>query len=385
MFRFTTIVKRFAIVSALAMASLLPNACSQVDDLNRWQGTTSTEPSGLNISLSPSPVPVEPDPAAAQPANDEWYHLYFTNPTKNGKASQETPEILQGLLSGINSARDSIDIAIYELNLEQVGEAILQASKRGVKVRMVTDSDSLQEDETLANLIQKNIEIVPDDHKALMHNKFMVVDGKFVWTGSWNFTFNDTYHNNNNAIYIQSDKLAKNYTVEFEEMFTNKKFGPNSPGNTDFPELQIGNSIVETCFAPEDHCSDHVINLIKGSQKSINFMAFSFTDNGIGSAMAKRAKAGVKVNGVFESRNVDEKSSEYAYLKKQGLDVHLDGNRYYMHHKIIIIDDRIVIMGSYNFTDNADTSNDENILVIYNSDIAAQYLEEFRRVYGAAN
>ena len=384
MVRISTIGKRFAFGLILTIS-----ACSRVGNTNSIQKITPAAALSQGVLLLPTeentPISGEsPVPASSQPGKDEWYRLYFTTPTRDGKASEGTPQILSGLISAIHGAQKSIDIAIYELNLDQVGEAILQAAQRGVRVRLVTDSDSLNTDQTLVDLAKEKIEIVPDNHQAIMHNKFMVIDGEFVWTGSWNFTFTDTYRNNNNAIYIHSEKLAKNYTAEFEEMFVMKKFGPGSPGNTVFPELMIGDSPVDTCFAPEDHCSNQIINQINGSQKSIRFMAFSFTDNAIGSAMAKRAKAGVKVSGVFEERNLEGVYSEYNYFKKQQLDVLSDGNIYNMHHKVIIIDDHIVIMGSFNFTENANKANDENILIIDNPDIASQYITEFKRVYEQA-
>jgi len=64
--------------------------------------------------------------------------------------------------------------------------------------------------------------------------------------------------------------------------------------------------------------------------------------------------------------------------------VRLDGNPRNMHHKVILIDDNIVIFGSYNFTANAEMKNDENLLVIHNAEIANQFLEEFKRIFDAA-
>ena len=61
-----------------------------------------------------------------------------------------------------------------------------------------------------------------------------------------------------------------------------------------------------------------------------------------------------------------------------------DGNDGQMHHKVMIIDKQIVIFGSYNFTNSAETRNDENLIVAYNTDIAAQFLSEFERVYEQA-
>lgn len=323
-------------------------------------------------------------PVAAEPVSGEWYQLYFTSPQYPDDPATRVHTIVQGLVQVINSAQKSLDIAIYELDLPEVGDALLAARDRGVQVRLVTDSDEIGDLETLIRLKDQGIPIVPDERSAIMHNKFMVVDGQSVWTGSYNFTPNGTYRNNNNAIYIQSPQLAQNYTGEFEEMFTDFAFGPTSPANTANPQLQIGDSLVETCFSPEDNCMELVIANVNEAQQSIRFMAFSFTHDELGQAVRAKAQAGVTVQGVFETRGSETQYSEFGSMKQAGLDVMQDGNPYTLHHKVFILDDKTVVTGSLNFSENAANSNDENILIIHNADIASQYLAEFERVYQQA-
>ena len=87
----------------------------------------------------------------------------------------------------------------------------------------------------------------------------------------------------------------------------------------------------------------------------------------------------------MESEQVNFNAGKvYVGFRKAGLDVHLDGNPGLMHHKVMIIDGRIVVLGSYNFTASAETKNDENLMVINNPDIAAQFTREFQRVYALA-
>lgn len=334
----------------------------------------------------PATLASTPPPPAMTPApGRRWnYQLYFTTPIYPDTEATRAETIMQGLIAVINQAQRSLDVAVYELNLDPVGDALLAARKRGVTVRLVTDSDSLAEDKTLIRLKKEGLPMVPDKRQPIMHNKFVVVDGQAVWTGSWNFTINDTYRNNNNAIYIQSPELAQNYAVEFEEMFTHKAFGPTSTSKTPYPRLQIGKTLVETCFAPEDKCADQLIVLIRQAQQNIRFMAFSFTHPGISKAVMDRAKAGVLVQGVFETRGSETDTSELERLKRQKLDVWQDGNPYTLHHKVFILDEKTVVMGSFNFTDNADQSNDENMLVIHNPELAQQFLAEFNRVYAQA-
>jgi phosphatidylserine/phosphatidylglycerophosphate/cardiolipin synthase-like enzyme len=71
-------------------------------------------------------------------------------------------------------------------------------------------------------------------------------------------------------------------------------------------------------------------------------------------------------------------------LKNAGLDVRLDGNPRLMHHKLIIIDGKVVVTGSYNFSYNAEQNNDENTLIIHNQELAGEYLAEFQRIYSQA-
>ena len=326
----------------------------------------------------------QPRPPAVEPVTGAWYQLYFSTPHYPDERGSRVDTIQKGLIEAVNSAQKSLDIAIYEFDLKESGDAILAAHDRGVQVRIVTDSDTLEEDESLIRLKKAGLPIVPDERGAIMHDKFVVVDGQAVWTGSWNFTSNDTFRNNNNAIYIRSAQLARNYSTEFLEMYAQHAFGPTSPANTPSPQLQIGDTLVETCFAAEDHCAAKLIRAINQAQQSIRFMAFSFTHDGIGQAVVGRARAGVDVKGVFETRGSDTEASQYGFLRAQNLDVWQDGNPYTLHHKVFVIDGKTVVMGSFNFSANADESNDENILILHNSDIAGQYLAEFERVYAQA-
>ncbi len=113
-------------------------------------------------------------------------------------------------------------------------------------------------------------------------------------------------------------------------------------------------------------------------------MAFSFTHDGIAQVLRERAQAGVSVTGVFERTGSETRFSEYGKLKEAGLEVFQDGNPYVMHHKVFIVDDRAVIFGSYNFSANADESNDENLLIVEDTALAQRFGEEFDRMLTAA-
>jgi phosphatidylserine/phosphatidylglycerophosphate/cardiolipin synthase-like enzyme len=334
---------------------------------------------------------VEPTPQAyeLQPANA--IQVYFTQPRYPDDPESRGSGLDTILASDIAQALASVDVAAYELDLETVGQALVNAHQRGVAVRVLTDSDNVDE-RAVRQLVRAGIPVSEDNRSALMHNKFVIIDESVIWTGSWNLTENGTYRNDNNAVRVFSHRLAENYRAEFEEMFVERRFGPSSPADTPHPTLRIRNQdssedlLVETYFAPEDAVADRILAAVEGAQESIRFMAFSFTDDRLGEAIKQQAKAGLAVQGVFETRGAESEYGEYGRMSRARppLDILLDGNPYSMHHKVVILDDETVILGSFNFTDSANESNDENLLIVHDLDVAARYRAEFERVYAQA-
>lgn len=320
------------------------------------------------------PVPQDP----GEP--DSWYSLYFTDP--GGPAA----DTLRGgpdaaLVEAIDGAFASVDLAIYELNLFSIRDALMRAQRRGLAVRVVMDNSRLDADE-VQDLIAVGIQVVGDDSLGLMHNKFTILDRHEVWTGSMNLTVTDAYLNNNNLLRLRSESLAEDYLVEFEEMFTASRFGASSPSNTPDPSITVEGTPIQVCFAPEDSCLGLILEQVRQARSSINFLAFSFTSDALADALLAAQARGVKVSGVMETEQVkSNEGGEYERLDTAGLDVRLDGNPRNMHHKVIIIDGRLVVMGSYNFSRSAETRNDENVLVIENLDIARAYATEFEKIY----
>jgi phosphatidylserine/phosphatidylglycerophosphate/cardiolipin synthase-like enzyme len=191
-----------------------------------------------------------PPPAAPQPASSAIdIHVYFTDPLS------EASQTLRGgpdaqLAAAIDRARLSVDMAMYDLNLWSVRDALIAAHQRGVTVRLVVEGDNLAERSELQELLSAGIPVVGDTSRNFMHNKFTVIDGFQVWTGSVNLTISDMYYNRNNLLELQSVDLARNYTTEFQEMFTNGLFGEESPANTPQTEIELGDLRIETYLRP---------------------------------------------------------------------------------------------------------------------------------------
>jgi phosphatidylserine/phosphatidylglycerophosphate/cardiolipin synthase-like enzyme len=149
--------------------------------------------------------------------------------------------------------------------------------------------------------------------------------------------------------------------------------------------LQIDGTPLEAYFSPDDGVQQRLVELIRTAKQSIYFLAYSFTSDALAEAILERAGMGVTVSGVLdESQAKGNQGGEYQRMVESGLDVRLDGNPVSMHHKVLIIDDRIVVTGSYNFSNNAELRNDENTLILYSPEIAMLYKAEFDRVFKLA-
>jgi phosphatidylserine/phosphatidylglycerophosphate/cardiolipin synthase-like enzyme len=303
-----------------------------------------------------------------------FYEIYFTDPT-NPAASRHEGGPDEPLASAINAARISVDVAVYSLSLYSIQDALMRAFNRGVQVRIVMESDNMD------GRVPQVLKDAGNRREGLMHNKFVVIDRAEVWTGSMNFTTAGAYQDNNNLIRIRSNEVAQDYTVEFDEMFKNDFFGQDVVANTPYPSLTIDGIPLEIYFSPDDHAALRIATLLRAARQSIYFLAYSFTANDFGDILLQKARKGVQVAGVMDESQVKSNTgTEFDAFSQAGLSVYMDGNPGLMHHKIFIIDQEIVITGSYNFSASAERTNDENVVIFFDKQIAARYLAEFQRM-----
>jgi phosphatidylserine/phosphatidylglycerophosphate/cardiolipin synthase-like enzyme len=277
----------------------------------------------------------------------------------------------QELTDFINSAQESIHCAFFEVDLDKVRNKLLEKQKY-LDVKVITDQDYLYEFDH---------DFVKVDSWGLMHNKFCIIDGKKISSGSMNPTNNGATKNNNNLIFIESNALATNYEAEFQEMW-NGTFKKGDPVLN--PVIELDGITIKNYFCPEDDCAEKVKDELKKAKKSIHFMTFSFTNEGIGNIILLKSLEDIEIQGVMEARQVT-KYSVYESLVGQDLDVIKDGNKQNMHHKVFIIDEETVVTGSFNPTGGGDTRNDENVLIITDKDLAKEFMGEFDKVYAEAN
>ena len=289
-----------------------------------------------------------------------------------------SPKISQALCSFIRSAVRSIDVCAFDIGLESLADALIEAKKKNITVRVVTDTDYLKRN-ALGRLSKAGIPIISDRKSSLMHNKFIVVDSRYVWTGSYNLTDNGTWKNDNNAIQFESPSVAAGYQERFNQYWKERFSTDGRP--TVLPQNAfIGKMPVFYAFSPTDKICRVLLEELDQARSTVDVMAFSFTGAELAAKLRDLCKRGVRVRCLFDRGQAKNKASRDEYLRKIGAQVYISPNRRgKMHHKVFIIDGKTVVTGSYNFSKSAETKNDENILVLRSEKIAALYTAEMNR------
>jgi phosphatidylserine/phosphatidylglycerophosphate/cardiolipin synthase-like enzyme len=265
--------------------------------------------------------------------------------------------IINELLMNSNK---SVHCAFYALSDGDILETLNGKNKK-IEVKVVVDKGENQD----AQFIKAA------ESNGIMHNKFCIIDGAEVMTGSYNPTKN---HDENNIVIIKSAALAQNYEDEFQELW-NREEGKK----TETPVLKLGNITFESYFCPEDSCAERINEKLIAANSSIYFMAYTFTHPELATTLVLRSKQNISVRGIME-KSQNSEYSKYALFSYQGIDVIWDNKPWLMHDKIFIIDNETVITGSFNPTKSADEDNDENVLIIHDKAIAKLFLKEFERV-----
>lgn len=285
-------------------------------------------------------------------------------------------EMCKEILNNINSAKTSIDFAIYGYSsVPSIENAIKNAKARGVKIRLVYDIDS-----TGGNIYPNTNELVKlvgnaksdalsKEKSAIMHNKFYIFDNKIVITGSANLSHTDMSGYNSNAIIvINSPAAAKIYTEEFNQMYegkfhSNKILTENASGIYFSPQ----NKTIQNAILP----------LIKKSKTYIYIPAFLISHKEMVSELIQAKNRGVDVRIITDALNASAKYSKVRELRAAGMPVKIENYAGKIHSKTMIIDDRYLVLGSMNFSKSGESKNDENLIVIENKEAAIFYKKFF--------
>ena len=331
---------------------------------------------------------------------DKYMEFYVTDFTKYYYPSSKClTTACQSLLKEINSARKTIDFAIYGIdNQAEITNALKSAQKRGVKIRWIYDTDkkgnTIYSETFILKKVLSNaksdidysseIRLQNSNIKdAIMHNKFFIIDKQKVWTGSANISHTDlSGFNANSAVLINSSDVAEIYQREFEQFFSGKF---HSLKNKTLPnETVLSSSTVSVYFSPQDKVIEkQIIPIINNSKKYVYIPVFVITHKNLNTALINAKNRGVDVRIIVDATSAASRYSSVKLLRSSGIKVKTENRAGKMHMKSAIIDDKYVIVGSMNFTKSGEAYNDENILIIKNTQLAKAFKQKFLYFYNA--
>lgn len=415
--------------------------------------------SGVHSEQKPRPLPQDP-----------LIKVYF-NHTESSQYQESLRQqqrngdnLEQQIVEAISASKSSVSIAVQELRLPKIAQALVERQKAGVKVRVILENtynhslseskprktareaakydelrlasdrnldgqlstEELQQGDAVLILRNAKVPVIDDTADGskgsdLMHHKFIVIDDRAIIVTSANFTSSDIHGdisnphstgNANNLVQIDSPKLAALFTQEFNLMWNgDRAFGLNKPYRP-VQTVQVGNTTIDVQFSPTSPTKSWIqssngliAKTISTSNQSVDLALFIFSDQTIANTLEQQSTRNVQVRAVIDpdfiyrpysealdmmgvtlSNKCKVEANNHPWLHPittVGVPQLLKGDL--LHHKFAVIDKSAVITGSHNWSEAANSGNDETLLVIHSPTVAAHYQQEFERLYANAS
>jgi len=295
-------------------------------------------------------------------------------------------DLQEAIVKFIDGAKKKLDIAVQELDCEEIAKAIVRAKQRKVSVRLVLEGDYLRAKKPLSDpftlgkgehevnrmlhdaILRSAIKTNTDFNPKIFHQKYIVRDGSAVLTGSTNFTNTGVGRNLNHLVIVYDRKVANTYSREFKEI-QQGHFGKLNEGHDEKPrDVEVSGVPIRILFAPDHAPEMEIMKQMAKAKKRIDFAIFTFSkSSGIDDQMILLKEAGIIVRGVLDGRQANQKWAATRPIKNAGatlFQVSSQGNLGKLHHKLMVIDEQVIVAGSFNYTGPANRLNDENIIVL---------------------
>lgn len=320
----------------------------------------------------------------------KYIELYATDFTKYFFTNNRCmTAVCKSLLSNINSAKETIDFAVYGVyNEPQIVNALKKAKKRGVKVRWVYDLDGngnsvySHTKNTVVELSNARSDVDNRYAGSIMHNKFFIFDNNSVWTGSANISDTDlSGFNANTVLLIKSPVVASVYKKEFEQMYSGA-FHKDKIKTVNNENIKLENTEVSVYFSPQDKpLKNKILPLVQNAKKYIYIPVFIITDKNLVNALKNASSRGVDVRILTDATGAANRYSPVDEMRSAGLKIKIENRAGKMHSKAIVIDDLYLIVGSMNFSKSGENYNDENLILIKDKNFASAYKQHFLHLW----
>lgn len=283
----------------------------------------------------------------------------------------------------IDGAQTSVDFAQFTFSVSEIADALERAHARGVQVRLAMDSAQDQSGSRAKQLQSKGIDVVfvagkPSGSRAgLQHAKFVLIDGRILLTGSANYSSTGTTINEENALLLRGTPVhpvIAGFACHFEAM---RAQDPDAAGAC---------SNERVAFAPSGAPRTMIRDQLRAATKSIDVIMHHFTFADLAKELKNAAQRGVEVRLLLNETTREEHSGGFwddlvaaggriRYKRVNAAEYQL------LHHKLAIIDGRVLLNGSGNWSGTGFFNNFENYGVYRNAHVMRQFRALFHRLW----
>lgn len=307
-------------------------------------------------------------------------------------ASDDGEGLYFNLMRFLDTASNSLYFAIHDLNLFSVAQKLVELKQRGVYIEGIFEHDYLEDEDNrfIFDLLKKHgIRLQTHTPSGLMHNKYLIIDKKRIWSGSANFTERGYFFHYNDTLWIESSEVARHYLKDYKRITDVRGYRKSGTLGKQF-FFSLGSNEdhqVEIYFSPIDAPTQYLLDNIEKTKEKLDFLIFAYSSADICTSMMNAHLRGVSIQGIFDnsfsSPRVTKRWSTVPYnvLKSGGVKIAYDDERAKVHHKLMVLDEKSVITGSFNFSQNAEKRNNENVLVIHSPSVAKSYGNHFEKLW----
>lgn len=414
----------------MTLALLAPLAGAQNVDFDGLSGRPADAFSELTKPArprKPRPAPANPS-SPANPPSAPSGAVSFHGVALPARAFSRTDRIPDSLVAAIDATRGTLLLALYELSLPGVADALVRAKGRGVDVKLIYDmghgapsaggaeplagggpsqpgasasGPSAQYRQVVAAGIETRL-LKGGGSYGIMHNKIAVFDGELVETGSFNWTAAADQMNFENALFRDDSSLASLYSSYFDWMWqygtpvnaSVAQAGAPAPGSFGTPPADPSPSVrfkgqawPRVSFSPDGGTEARLADAIGRCTRTLDVAIFSFYSQSVADAVIAAKNRGVAVRVVADVSQA-RRSPQVAQLISNGVTLKLSsgrGGRGVLHHKFALLDGEMLATGSFNFSQNAEKNNFENQYYSDDGGDLAGWRAEFEAVWAQAH
>ncbi len=318
------------------------------------------------------------------------FEVILTNPHCDECTSEdknhllERSQIIARVVELIESAKTSIDVAQFTFSRREIEAALLAAHERGVKVRIAMDFKQSEQSDNVSNRLKDAglaVRFIKgkanSSFNGLQHAKFMMVDGDILLTGSNNWSSTGTSINNENTIILRSDAqdpMVGAFQCYFDAMF-DSIFQESAECSSD-----------EVKFTPGTRAFGMMKEDLRAANRSVDVLMHHLVFDDAVKLLAQTAERGVRVRVLVNAADREEiKGSRWDRFFAAGGEVRFKKTNadafQIMHHKLAVVDDKILINGSGNWSGSAFFNNYEFYVRYTQPEVVSPFVSAFDRLW----